>query len=68
MEATHEKYDMHIGNVQYVIAACCVLHNICEIHRDSINDDWMIGTDSELQQPDSDYSHRDTSTDRPAGI
>ena len=59
---------MHIENVQHVIAACCVLHNICEIHGDSIDDDWMEGTDSDLQQPDSRHSPSDISTDRPAGI
>ena len=63
-----KKNDMHIRNVQHVIAACCVLHNTCEIHGDSIDNDWMEGTDSDLQQPDSHHSSRETSTDRPAEI
>ena len=43
-----KKNDMHIRNVQHVIAACCVLHNTCEIHGDSIDNDWMEETDSDL--------------------
>ena len=23
--------------------ACCVLHNVCEIHGDAFNDQWMEG-------------------------
>jgi hypothetical protein len=64
-----KKNDMHIRNVQHVIAACCVLHNLCEIHMDSFEEDWMGQSDSNLLQLDVPYTARDTvNSDRPAAI
>jgi len=33
--------DMLVENLPNIVAACCVLHNICEIHGDTFNDEWM---------------------------
>ena len=33
-----KKIDMHIDNVPNVVAAFCVLHNICEIHGETFDD------------------------------
>ena len=33
--------DMYVENVPNVVAACCVLHNICEIHGDTFNEEWL---------------------------
>ena len=33
--------DMFVENVPCVVAACCVLHNICEIHGDDFDEDWI---------------------------
>ena len=33
--------DMYIENVPNVVGACCVLHNICEIHNDVFNEEWL---------------------------
>ena len=33
--------DIHIDNVPHVVTACCVLHNFCEIHGDSFNEEWL---------------------------
>lgn len=30
-----------------VVAACCVLHNICEIHGDNFDEQWMEGGEAE---------------------
>ena len=46
--------DMLVANVPNVIAACCTLHNICEIHGDTFNEEWLEGIESEddgNQQP-----------------
>ena len=32
---------MHIENVPNVVGAYCVLHNICEIHNDTFNEEWL---------------------------
>jgi len=42
---------MNIENIPHVVAACCILHNICEIHGDTFNDNWSI--DDTLEQPSS---------------
>ena len=33
--------DMRIENVPNVVGAYCVLHNICEIHNDTFNEEWL---------------------------
>ena len=30
-------------NISEVIAACCVLHSICGVHRNDINEEWLQG-------------------------
>ena len=32
---------MHIENIPNMVGACCVLHNICEIHNDTFNEEWL---------------------------
>ena len=39
-----KKIDMYVGNVPNIILACCVLHNICEVHGE-----WM--EELELTEP-----------------
>ncbi len=36
-----------------VVTACCVLHNICEIHGDTFDDDWLEESHSlrDLEEP-----------------
>ena len=47
-----KKIDMDIQNVSDTVAACCVLHNMSEIHRDTFNENWLEENDIDLQQPD----------------
>ena len=47
------KTDMNIDNVPHIISACCVLHNVCEVHQDSFNDEWLQELGTQLAQPDS---------------
>ena len=30
-----------IRDLPCLVAACCVLHNICETHHEAFNDDWI---------------------------
>ena len=32
---------MSVSNVPMVVAACCVLHNFCEIHGEAFDDAWL---------------------------
>ena len=38
-----KRLDVGTCDVPELIAACCVLHNVCEIHGDAFNDQWMDG-------------------------
>ena len=38
---TFAQNDMHIENIPNVVGACCMLHNICEIHNDTFNEEWL---------------------------
>ena len=45
-----KQMDIHIDNVPYIITACCVLHNMCEVHGDTFNEEWLqdnISTDTD---------------------
>ena len=41
-----KRLDINVADVPNVVAACCALHNLCEIHGDGFNDEWMVETDS----------------------
>ena len=32
---------MRIDNMCNDITACCILHNICEIHQDEFDEEWL---------------------------
>ena len=36
-----KRNDMKTKHIPNVIAACCVLHNLCEVHGESFNDIWL---------------------------
>ena len=33
--------DMHIMNIPNVITACCILHNLCEVHGEEFDEQWI---------------------------
>ncbi len=43
--------DMYIENIPNIIAACCVLHNICEIHDDTFNEEWLQDVNEDGSDP-----------------
>ena len=36
-----KKNDMSIEHIPTIICACCILHNICEIHGESFDEEWL---------------------------
>ena len=48
-----KQIDIHIDNVPHIIAACCVLHNVCETHHDGLNEEWLQEFETELDQPEN---------------
>ena len=41
-----KRLDVSVCVVPELVAACCVLHNMCEVHGDLFNDSWLEGTDN----------------------
>ena len=55
-----KRCDMNVCNVPHIVAAACILHNMCEIHGDKINDAWLESVETLEQPPTS--STPDTSS------
>ena len=45
-----KRNDMSTEHIPTVISACCILHNLCEIHGEYFNDMWLSNA-SEYEQP-----------------
>ena len=45
-----KRNDMHTEHIPTVISACCILHNLYEVHGESFNDAWLL-EESEYEQP-----------------
>ena len=39
-----KRLDVDVSNVS---EACCVLHNICEVHREEFSEEWLKGIESQ---------------------
>ena len=65
-----KKNEMDVRNIPIVISACCVLHNMCEIHGDAFNDSWLRQDDthsSQYLQPPT-ITHHGGTSNRPKKI
>lgn len=40
-QCTHLRSDSHLELVPMMALACCVLHNVCEMHSDPFRDEWL---------------------------
>ena len=38
-----KRLDVDVVDVPELVAACCVLHNICEVHGDGFDEEWIEG-------------------------
>ena len=41
-----KRNDVKIEHMTTLVTACCILHNVCEVHQDSFDDQWL---DDEVQ-------------------
>ena len=39
-----KRNDVLIRDLPTLVAACCVLHNVCEVHGETFDEDWMDPT------------------------
>ena len=62
------RLDMSMEKIPIVIAACCVLHNLCEIHGEIFLESWITKSDSEGNQPQHILAEDDTSNAAPQEI
>ena len=51
---------MVVENDSTVVAAACVLHNLCEMHNEPFNDSWL-STDTNEQPQSQANAHQSTS-------
>ena len=35
------KLAVHVIHVPELVGACCILHNICQLHQEGFDDEWM---------------------------
>ena len=42
---------MNVSNIPHVVAACCILHNVCEMFGDHIHDTWLDDACDMTDQP-----------------
>ena len=43
-----KRLDVDVVDVPEVVAACCVLHNICECHGEEFSEEWLEGVESQV--------------------
>ena len=55
-----KQIDIHIDNVPNIIIACCILHNMCEVHDDTFNKEWLQDFNNPESEPDLDTIRGDS--------
>lgn len=45
-----KRLDVDVGHVPEVVAACCVLHNICEVHKEIFSEEWLEGVERQTSE------------------
>ena len=57
-----KRLDVDINRVPELVASCFVLHNICEVHGDSFNNDWLEGVEMNNNNSTA-YTHTPCNSD-----
>ena len=40
-----KRNDSNIKNVPTLVTACCILHNLCELHGDACEEEWVMSNE-----------------------
>ena len=43
---------MAVDSASYLVAASCIVHNICELRRDDFLEKWLEDIETAIEQPD----------------
>ena len=46
-----KRLDVNVHDVSELVSACCVLHNICEVHGDTFDQEWIEGVEVHRATP-----------------
>ena len=52
-----KRLDVDVCDAPEIVAACCVLHNVCEIHGDAFDEQWMEGVERDFEESSSVTAH-----------
>ena len=55
---------MVLGHISTVVAAACILHNVCEIYGDHFNEAWLQDNAADQENQPSAITNRDGSGDQ----
>jgi hypothetical protein len=50
---------MDVDALTYVVAASCIIHNICELRKDDFLEEWLEAIAGADEQPDNMPRHQD---------
>ena len=48
-----KRNDSNIKNIPILVTACCILHNLCELHIDACEEEWVMHDTLEDAPPSS---------------
>ena len=48
-----KQVDMAVSSAPYLVAASCILHNICELRRDDFLENWLDDVQASVHQPEN---------------
>ena len=63
-----KRNSMNTEHIPTVITACCILHDICEIHGEYFNKNWLSDNSMEYEQPSSSLATAAASSDAPHDV
>ena len=63
-----KRLDVDANKVPNIVIACCILHNICEIHGDAFHESWLEEVDDSQQPCGNTIDDWSTSSDEPKEI
>lgn len=58
-----KRLDNDITSVSEIVKSCCTLHNICEIHGDLFDEDWLQGVDHDVNNFNQEQNDENINTD-----